>query len=99
MNKYFSELEEKIIQHLENALSNTDTKPNIVKNVSKDSHQKSTILKSISRLEIREVLVPSKTGNLYFTGYNVRPQHTPHTVTLNKNNGDYIEYKKTLQRK
>lgn len=100
MDEYteFSTLQKKIIKHLENALSNTDTKPNIRKKLEK-SHTKSAIYKSIERLEIRKVLIPSKTRSIFSESYIVRKQHRPHTVTLNKNNSDYIEYKTTLQRR
>lgn len=99
MSGKFSKLQKKIIAHLENALSNTDTKPNVVKKISKDSHQDSTIYKSIMRLEIRKVLVPSKTRNLFSSGYIVRPQQIPNTVTLDKESEDYIEYKEKFERK
>jgi hypothetical protein len=94
-----STLQKKIITHLENEHCNTDTKPNIVKKISKDSHQKSTILKSIKRLEIRKVLIPSKTRNLFTISYSIKPQHIPHTVTLNKKSQIYIRFKERLEKK
>jgi hypothetical protein len=101
-----SELQKKIIKYLENQINNTDSKPNIVKEISKDSHKKSTILKSIKRLEIkrkklegRGVLIPSKTRSIYSESSLVKKQHRPQTVALNTKSIIYKKYKERLQNK
>jgi len=54
-----------------------------------------SIRNAFKRLDVRKVIIPSKTHNIYQIGSDTRPQQLPETYTLDIESEDYKKYRKT----
>ena len=97
MSKGYGLRQRQIIEHLENAQGNTDTTRNIINKINEYSHptpSPRSIYNAFDRLEVRKVIFPSKTRNIFHIGSDVRHQQLPETYTLDKESEDYKKYRK-----